>query len=80
MVLGWGERWSRGWIFLIKEMCVDASHRRSGMGKELMSTFETDLIEEGYVGAFLETLGDGPSSDFYAALGFDKIPLVILRK
>jgi hypothetical protein len=22
LVLGWGERWSRGWVFHIKEMCA----------------------------------------------------------
>ncbi len=80
MVLGWEERWSRGWMFLIKDMCVDVSLRRSGMGKELMSTFENGLIEKGFAGAYLEMLGEGAYSDFYAALNFDRIPLVILRK
>ena len=80
MILGWGERWSVGWMFLIKEMCVVASQRRSGMGTELMMAFERRLMEQGYTGAYLETLGEGASADFYAASGFDRIPLVILRK
>lgn len=64
-------------MFLIKKMGVAANHRWSGVGKELKSTFENGLIEKGFVGAYLETLGEGPSSDLYTALNFDKIPLII---
>lgn len=79
MVCGWGERWAKGWIFLIKEMCVHPNFRRAGLGTNLMAAFECKLMENDFQGAYLETL-EGPSVDFYSSLRFEKLPLVMLRK
>lgn len=80
IVLGWGERLPEGWTFLIKELCVHIDYRRSGLATELMISFEKVITAEGYSSAYLETLEDGPSSEFYASLNYRKIPLVMLRK
>lgn len=79
MVCGWGERWAKGWMFLIKEMCVHPSYRRTGLGTELVKYFEKTLLKNDFQGAYLETL-EGPSIDFYLSLKFRKLPLVMLKK
>ena len=80
MVLGWGERWTKGWTFLIKEMCVHPSQRRSGLGANIMLELEQQLIDKGYLDAYLETLSEGPSVDFYSSLNFRTIALVMMKK
>lgn len=80
MVCGWGERWAKDWIFLIKEMCVHKSYRRTGLGTDLLVKFENVLSENKFIGAYLETLDKSPSMGFYSSLNFEKIPLVVMRK
>ncbi len=80
MVCDWGERWAKGWTFLIKEMCVHPSHRRAGLGTELVEEFENRLIKNYFIAAYLETLDEGPSIEFYSSLKFEKLSLMMLRK
>lgn len=79
MICGWGERWAKGWMFLIKEMCVHPNYRRTGLGTELVEKFEDILVNNNFYAAYLETL-EGPSVDFYSSLKFRKLSLVMMKK
>jgi GNAT superfamily N-acetyltransferase len=80
MVLGWGERWSAGWVFHIKELCVAPERQRRGIGAGLLRRFEETLLAEGYVGVYLETGSEPGSRGFYERSGYDTLDLVSLRK
>ena len=79
MLCGWGERWSKGWLFLIKELCVQPSYRRTGLGTKLVAEFEQILVRDKYSGVYLETL-EGSSVEFYSSLKFRKLSLVMMKK
>ncbi|MEH3087887.1 MAG: GNAT family N-acetyltransferase [Xylophilus ampelinus] len=80
LVLGWGERWVRGWVFHLKEMCVAAPLQRLGTGSRLMREFEQRLRAQGFRGVTLQTGAHAPARSFYLALGYEPINLVVLGK
>jgi len=79
-VMGWGERWSNGWVFHIKEMGVALAAQRSGVGRELLSTFERHLVTQNYMSVYLETGASTPAQQFYEHCGYKTIGLVSLHK
>jgi len=80
LALGWGERWVRGWIFHLKEMCVAAPLHRHGTGSRLMREFEQRLRAQGFGGVTLQTGAHAPPRSFYLALGYQLIDLMALGK
>jgi aminoglycoside 6'-N-acetyltransferase I len=80
LVLGWGERWVKGWVFHVKEMCIAESRQRKGLGKVLMQGLEDSLLAEGFTGVYLQTGRSAPAKDFYQSLGYSEMPIVSLRK
>ena len=79
-VMGWGERWSRGWVFHIKEMGVALAAQRSGVGRELLTTFERNLVTQNFVSVYLETGAKTPAQQFYEHCGYETLGLVSLHK
>ena len=80
LVLGWGERWSRGWVFHVKEMCVAPALQHRGLGRALLARFERALAEDRYESIYLETSGLEPSRAFYEKQGYAPLDLVSLQK
>lgn len=80
LALGWGERWTAGWVFHIKELCVAPGRQGRGIGTGMLRRFEKTLEAEGYAGFYLETSSESKSRDFYEKSGYDALDLVSLRK
>lgn len=80
LVLGWGERWTKGWQFHIKEMCVHADYQRQGIGARLIREFEASLVQQGFTGITLQTGQQAPASIFYESLGYQPRSLLTLSK
>ena len=80
LVFGWGERWTAGWNFHIREMCVAVPLQRGGYGKSLLLAFEQQLFSEGFKSVFLETGQAAPARRFYENLGYKNLSLVSLSK
>ncbi len=79
-VLGWGERWVQGWVFHVKEMCVHSDWQRRGLGRELMTAFESQLSREGFRSVELQTGEKTPARSFYESHGYRQMGLVSLHK
>jgi ribosomal protein S18 acetylase RimI-like enzyme len=79
-VMGWGERWSQGWVFHIKEMGVALAVQRSGVGRELLTKFEQNLAAADFVSIYLETGTNTPARKFYEDCGYGRLDLVSLHK
>jgi aminoglycoside 6'-N-acetyltransferase I len=80
LVLGWGERWRRGWVFHLKEMCVAPAVQKRGIGKALLERFERALAADGYQSVYLETSPDAASRGFYEHCHYRRLDLVSLTK
>jgi ribosomal protein S18 acetylase RimI-like enzyme len=80
MVLGWNERWTRGWHFHLKEMCVATALQRQGIGRRLIDELENRLAGRGVHRVFLETGESAPARRFYEASGYRNFRLVSLAK
>lgn len=80
LVLGWGERWTTGWVFHLKEMCVHPASQGQGLGTQLMSAVEEKLRRHGFRGIHLQTGREVPARLFYERSGFQPSDLVTLRK
>ena len=80
LVFGWGERWTTGWHFHIREMCVSVALQGRGYGTRLLHEFELQLFSEGFQNIFLETGKEPPARLFYEKLGYKKLSLVSLSK
>ncbi|MES3001081.1 MAG: GNAT family N-acetyltransferase [Pseudomonadota bacterium] len=78
--LGWGERWTTGWHFHLKEMCVAAGQQDQQIGSRLLASVETRLAAAGFEGIYLQTGGNVPARGFYEAKGFRDLRLVSLSK
>lgn len=80
LMLGWGERWTTGWVFRLQEMCVHPTLQGRGLGTQWMSAFEERLRQRGFLGIHLQTGGAAPARAFYERSGFRPSDLVTLRK
>jgi len=60
-----------GWL-QVKELWVDESHRRKGIGRRLMAAAEQVAIERGCHGVYLDTF-DFQAAPFYRRLGYSSI-------
>jgi aminoglycoside 6'-N-acetyltransferase I len=80
LVFGWSERWTQGWHFQIKEMCVAPQHQSQRLGTRLMKAFEHDLLSRGIKQIYLQTGENAPARRFYEGLGFKTVSLVSMSK
>lgn len=80
LVLGWGERWVKGWTFHVKEMCVHCDWQRRGLGRQLMTAFERFLLSEGFHSVELQTGEGTPAYTFYESQGFRRTGLASMHK
>jgi aminoglycoside 6'-N-acetyltransferase I len=80
LVFGWSERWTQGWHFQIKEMCVAPQYQSQRVGTKLMTAFEGELISRGIKQVYLQTGEKAPARQFYEGLGFSRLPLVSMSK
>jgi aminoglycoside 6'-N-acetyltransferase I len=76
--LGYVETWESSKHFFLKEMCVARDHQRSGVGSELITELEKDLISKGIRKIYLLTARDGSAESFYRKNGFYVSPKMIM--
>ncbi|MCX9155437.1 GNAT family N-acetyltransferase [Niveibacterium sp. 24ML] len=79
-VMGARERWSDGWFFFLREMCVARSRQGEGIGRRLMEATCDELREEGISSINLQTGAAAPAHQFYAKLGFSEMPLITMGR
>lgn len=78
--LGVRERWSDGWFFSLREMCITRKRQGEGIGRRLLEALCEDLRDEGISSINLQTGANAPGHAFYAKLGFSEMPLVTMGK
>ena len=76
--LGFSEPWHEGTHFYLKEMCIDHSHQRQGLGTELMAFLSAELRERDTKRIYLLTARGDMSEAFYSKIGFYTSPKMIL--
>ena len=80
LAFGWSERWTNGWHFHLKEMCVAPSVQRQGVGGKLLSELEQRLLRQGIGRIFLETGSSAPARTFCERQGYRQLSLLSLAK
>jgi aminoglycoside 6'-N-acetyltransferase I len=80
LVLGCGERWSTGWVFHLKEMCVATTHQGHGVGRAMLAQLEALLRLSNFTSVHLQTGRNAPARKFYEAAGYSEYGNVPLRK
>ena len=78
--LGWGERWTTGWQFHLKEFAVLPSCQRRGIGSGLLRTLEQQLATQGFQRVELQTAHAAPARRFYERHGFQDMHLASMGK
>lgn len=76
--LGFSEPWHEGTHFYLKEMCVDHTRRRQGLGTRLLEYLQEELIRRDTRRIYLLTARGDQSEAFYAQAGFYTSPKMIL--
>jgi ribosomal protein S18 acetylase RimI-like enzyme len=76
--MGFSEPWHEGTHFYLKEMCVDHSRQRMGLGTRLLEFLTTELHERDTQRIYLLTAKGDLSESFYAKAGFYQSPRMIL--
>lgn len=77
-VLGFSEPWHEGTHFYLKEMCIDHSHQRQGLGTKLMAFLSRELAGRDTKRIYLLTARGDMSESFYSKIGFYTSPKMIL--
>jgi aminoglycoside 6'-N-acetyltransferase I len=80
LAFGWSERWTSGWQYHLKEMCVASHCQRQGLGGKLIAELEQRLLLQGICRVFLETGHSAPAKTFYEQHGYRQLALVSLAK
>lgn len=68
--IGYIERWYQGKSFYLKEICIDSTRQRSGIGTKIMDVLSQNLVSQGVNQIYLLTGRDSPASAFYDKCGF----------
>lgn len=76
--LGFSEPWHEGTHFYLKEMCVDPSCQRQGLGTGLMQFLSEELKGRDTKRIYLLTARGDMSEAFYTKIGFYTSPKMIL--
>ena len=64
--------------FYLREVCVEASHQRRGIGTAIMQALSRDLIAMGVEKVTLLASVDTPAADFYRGCGFSVNPKMVM--
>ncbi|NKB67111.1 MAG: GNAT family N-acetyltransferase [Candidatus Latescibacteria bacterium] len=67
---GYCETSYTGSVFYLKEMCVDSTRQRQGIGRHLLEVLQDRLARCGVVHMYLLTRRDEGAESFYAGAGF----------
>ncbi len=76
--LGFSEPWHEGKHFYLKEMCINHSNQRQGLGTKLMKFLSTELAECDTRRIYLLTARGDISEAFYSKIGFYTSPKMVL--
>lgn len=76
--LGFSEPWHEGTHFYLKEMCVDHTCQRQGLGTRLLEYLQQELIHRDTRRIYLLTARGDVAEAFYAKAGFYVSPKMIL--
>ncbi|MBE9054015.1 GNAT family N-acetyltransferase [Nostocales cyanobacterium LEGE 11386] len=68
--MGYIEIWHQGKSFYLKEICVEPTKHRSGIGTKIMDVLSQNLVNIGVNKIYLLTARDSPASVFYSKCGF----------
>ncbi|MCC5614534.1 GNAT family N-acetyltransferase [Nostoc sp. CHAB 5836] len=68
--IGYIEIWFQGKSFYLKEMCIDSTRQRSGIGTKIMDVLSQNLVSQNVNKIYLLTARDSPASAFYDQCGF----------
>lgn len=67
--------------FYLKEMCVQSTHQRSGIGTKMLDMLCQDLANNGVGMVYLLTARDSPAAAFYEKCGFsDRTKMTMMLK
>lgn len=72
------ETWHEDQHFYLKEMCVQSTNQRSGIGTKIMDVLHQDLASKGVSMIYLLTMRDSPAADFYEKCGFSNHPKITM--
>lgn len=76
--MGFSEPWHEGTHFYLKEMCVDHTQQRKGLGTKILGYLSSELRERDSRRIYLLTARGDMSEAFYAKAGFYTSPKMIL--
>jgi aminoglycoside 6'-N-acetyltransferase I len=76
--IGVVEQYDQNENFYLKEMCVDSTKQRSGIGTKIMDVLYNDLVSKGVSMAYLLTIRDSPAAAFYEKCGFFNSSMMIM--
>ncbi|ESA36363.1 gnat family acetyltransferase [Leptolyngbya sp. Heron Island J] len=76
--IGYAEAWHTDKHFYLKEMCVQSTNQRSGIGTQIMDVLHQDLASKGISMIYLLTMRDSPAAAFYEKCGFSNHPKITM--
>ncbi len=76
--MGVSEPWHEGYHFHLKEMCIESSRQRQGLGRRLLEYLADELAERDVKRIYLLTARGDMSEAFYQKAGFHTSPKMIL--
>lgn len=68
--IGYAETWYEEKHFYLKEMCVQSTKQRSGIGTKIIDVLYQDLVSKSVSMIYLLTVRDSPAAAFYEKCGF----------
>jgi aminoglycoside 6'-N-acetyltransferase I len=79
--IGVVEQYDRNENFYLKEICVDSTKQRSGIGTKMMDALHHDLVSKGVGMVYLLTIRDSPAAAFYEKCGFlNSSKMIVMSK
>ncbi|MEM9949541.1 MAG: GNAT family N-acetyltransferase [Cyanobacteria bacterium P01_D01_bin.36] len=76
--IGYAEAWYEDKHFYLKEMYVQSTCQRSGIGTKTMDVLHQDLVSKGVSMIYLLTMRDSPAAAFYEKCGFSNNPKIAM--
>ncbi|MDJ0703878.1 MAG: GNAT family N-acetyltransferase [Leptolyngbyaceae cyanobacterium MO_188.B28] len=70
--IGHAERWYQDKHFFLREMCVQSTKQRNGIGSKIIDLLQRSLVSERVSVIYLLTMRDSPAEAFYEKCGFLK--------
>jgi aminoglycoside 6'-N-acetyltransferase I len=76
--IGIAEQYDQNEHFYLKEMCVDSTKQRSGIGTKIIDVLHQNLVSRGVSMIYLLTMRDSQAAAFYEKCGFLNGPRMIV--